>query len=90
MSYSGCQQIAPNRPRKGPATGEITLSEIQALPFVEDAETADEIAERLIESFDAQRLSRRRRNESLVGAWEDVVRLQSASDRSPANLAAIC
>jgi hypothetical protein len=55
--------------------GEITLSDIEALPFVENSESALLIAAWLAQSFDVETYQRRKPT-SGSGSWEDVIRLK--------------
>ena len=55
--------------------GEITFSEIEALPFVEDKDTALVVAGRLLNSFDVEIFQRKTRD-SEMGSWDDVIRLR--------------
>jgi hypothetical protein len=61
--------------------GEISVNDIEALPFVEDSETAWAIAQELSEKFDIEWEQRR----SVVGgisSWEDILQLKIRA-RSP-------
>lgn len=56
--------------------GEITISDIRALPLIgdESIETTEYIASILVNSFDAERFQRRT-HESNIG-WEEVISLR--------------
>lgn len=58
--------------------GEITISDIKALPLVEDEDIAsvEYIASLLLNSFDAERFQRRTHS-SGIGSWEEVIALKS-------------
>lgn len=55
--------------------GEITLMDIEALPFVENSETARAIAATLAQFFDVERLQRRHVKKG-ISYWEDILRLK--------------
>ncbi|HKZ50963.1 MAG TPA: hypothetical protein VJ256_04310 [Dehalococcoidia bacterium] len=55
--------------------GEITLTDIEALPLVESQAMAAAIAMRLVEAFSAER-SQRKRSKGDISFWEDVIRLR--------------
>lgn len=57
--------------------GELPISDIEALPFVEDRKTATAIARKLLESFPAEMYQRHLVRASGLSQWEDVVRLKS-------------
>ena len=61
--------------------GEITLDDIEALPFVETPEEAAVIAFTLVRSLDAERYQRKRL-EAGLSFWEDVVRLKEPAARA--------
>lgn len=54
--------------------GELTLTDIEALPFVEDEETAFSILTRLLSMFEAE--PTQRRVPGAFGAWETVIELK--------------
>ena len=56
--------------------GEIKMSDIEALPFVDSREVATLIAKRLIQQFDAEMYPRRTK-EAGLSFWEDAIRLKS-------------
>lgn len=58
--------------------GEITISDIKALPLVEDEDivSVEYIASLLLNSFDAERFQRRTHS-SGIGSWEEVIVLKS-------------
>lgn len=55
--------------------GEIRMSDIEALPFVDSKEFATIIAKKLMQEFDAEIYPRRTR-EAGLSFWEDVIRLK--------------
>lgn len=59
--------------------GEITLTEISALPFVEDHQTAQEIAAILFRLFDVEK-HQRKTSEYDVSFWEEVIKLKKHQD----------
>ncbi len=56
--------------------GEIALSDIEALPFVETRERAICVAASLAQSFDVE-IYQRRKPTSGSDSWEDVIRLKT-------------
>lgn len=55
--------------------GELSLSDIEAIPFVEDPEAALAIALKLQQSFDVE-TCQQKRTEGNINFWEDVIRLR--------------
>jgi len=53
--------------------GEIAVSDIEALPLVEDARQAMLIADQLTEMFSTYRQQRQIRSTDLGGGYEDVI-----------------
>lgn len=62
--------------------GEISLTDIEALPFVEDRELAREIAESLRRRFDTNTAQRRISGASGAAGLEDVIVLRSPQTKS--------
>ena len=59
--------------------GELSVSDIEALPFVGDYELARAIADELVSRFDAI-MERRKMSSSVISQWEDFVRLKHTVD----------
>jgi hypothetical protein len=57
--------------------GEITLKDIEAIPFVDSHETAFAIAARLARNFDVETLQVSRGRENSLDPWDDVIRLKT-------------
>lgn len=57
--------------------GEITLADIQALPFVDSPERAAAIAARLAAAFPVHTYQRKR-SASDATSWDEVIRLEEA------------
>ena len=55
--------------------GEIKISDIEALPFVDSRELAAIIAKKLVQQFDAEMLSLKT-TKAGVSFWEEVIRLK--------------
>lgn len=55
--------------------GEIKISDIEALPFVDSRELATTIAKKLMQEFDAE-MYLYRTKEAGLSFWEDVIRLK--------------
>lgn len=62
--------------------GEISLSDIEALPFVEDEYEAANIARRLMEMFDTDMRRRRLGGSTRASDWEEVIVLRAPSLKS--------
>lgn len=56
--------------------GELSISDIMALPLVEDEEEAALLMSVLLRCFDAE-IEQRRVKASIVPAWEEVISLRS-------------
>lgn len=59
--------------------GEITISDIEALPLVQDEREAMEIAERLAEIFSTSRQQRRTDGTGQGASYEDVITLNRSA-----------
>lgn len=57
--------------------GQITLRDLEALPFVEDQETALAIAARLARTFDVETYQTSRGRENTLDPWDYVIRLRT-------------
>lgn len=64
--------------------GELGISNIQALPYVDDEATAEAIAHDLRREFGA--LERARRIPGSVGAWEQTLRLPERAPQETLDL----
>jgi hypothetical protein len=66
--------------------GELSISDIEAPPFVDDYEAATKIATILLERFPAEVFQRRYERPSGLGRWEDMIRLKSSHSSEVENL----